>query len=299
MFHPNAVIGDRYVVREVLAPGNSGEVYRVMDRENGARLVLKIQPARFFENTVDYEQDGEEILNEAAIAEKLSEVPGLVLARPGGDHVKRQFLIMPDIDGRDLVAFLDDEAPVSSERTAAIIAQLCGSLGELHARGWVHRDVKAENALIDPDGRVWLIDLGSTVPRDADVTPQGTPGYAAPEVLRGAPATVTSDVFSLGCLLFKLAIMDLPYDNTTGLRPGLGGVPFPDRLGRALGALAPGLLSLGLRMIEWDPGDRPHDMAEIAGELARLLPGPGSPPRPGREPDPVLRYWLARHRIAS
>lgn len=298
MFHPGEVVGGHYVVREVLPQGNSGEVYRVTDRETGARLVLKIQPARFFENTADYEQDGEEILNEASVAEKLSEVPGLVLARPGGDHVKRQFLVMPDVDGRDLVAFSGDEAPVSSERTAAIIAQLCDSIRELHARGWVHRDIKAENAVIAPDGRVWLIDLGSTVPRDIDARPQGTPGYAAPEVLQGAPATVASDVFSLGCLLFKLAIMDLPYDNTTGLRP-VPGLPFPDRLGRSLGALAPELRSVGLRMIEWDPGDRPHDLAEIAGELARLLPGPATPPRPGREPDPVLRYWLARHRIAS
>ncbi|WP_027946941.1 serine/threonine-protein kinase [Amycolatopsis taiwanensis] len=276
MFHPGEVVGGRYVVREALGQGNSGEVYRVTDRETGARLVLKIQLARFFENTAEYEQYGEEILNEASVAEALSDVPGLLLARPGGDHAKRQFLVMPDVDGRDLVAFAGDEAPVSSARTAAIIAQLCDPLGELHARGWVHRDIKAENALIAPDGRVWLIDLGSAIPRDIDAGPQCTLGYAAPEVLQGSPATVASDVFSLGCLLFKLAIMDLPYDNTTGLRP-VPGLPFPDRLGRSLEALAPELRSVGLRMIEWNPGDRPHAMAEVAGELARLLPDPATP----------------------
>jgi serine/threonine-protein kinase len=298
VFHPGEVVCGRYVVREALGQGNSGEVYRVTDRETGARLVLKIQMARFFENTVEYEQYGEEILNEASAGEELSDVAGLVLARPGGDHVKRQCLVMPDVGGRDLVAFSGNEGAVSSERTAAIVAQLCDPLGELHARGWIHRDVKAENALIAPDGQVWLIDLGSAVPRNVDDKPQGTPGYAAPEVLRGAPAAVASDVFSLGCLLFKLAIMDLPYDNTTGLPP-VPGLPFPDRLLRSLRALDPGLRAVGLSMIEWNPADRPQSMDEVAGELARLLPGPATPPRPGREPDPVFRYWLAHHRNTS
>lgn len=299
MFHPGEVISSgRYVVRELLGQGNSGEVYRVTRRETGERLVLKIQMARFFENTAEYEQYGIEILNEASIGKELIDVPGLLLARPGGDHFNRQCLVMPDVGGRDLVAFAGDEGAVSSDRTAAIIAQLCDSLGELHARGWIHRDVKADNAIIAPDGRIWLIDLGSAVPRNVDARPQGTPGYAAPEVLRGAPATVASDVFSMGCLLFKLAIMNLPYDNTTGLPPAPD-VPFPDRLGQSLGALAPELRELGFRMIEWEPDDRPQNTAEVADELARLLPGPAAPPQPGREPDPVLRYWLARHRNVS
>ncbi|UOZ07027.1 serine/threonine-protein kinase [Amycolatopsis sp. WQ 127309] len=298
MFHPGEIVDGRYVVREALGQGNSGEVYRVTDRGTGARLVLKIQPARFFENTTDYEYFGEGILHEASIAQELREVPRLILARPGGDHVKRQYLVMPDVDGRDLVAFSADEAPVSSERTAAIIAQLSNALGELHSRGWIHRDVKAENALIAPDGRVWLIDLGSAVPRDVDASPQGTPGYSAPEVLQGAPATAASDIFSLGCLLFKLAIMGLPHDNTTGLPP-VPGPPFPNRLERSLEALAPGLRTVGLRMIEWDPANRPQTMGDVAAELVRLLPGPAVPPRRGRVPDPVLRYWLDRHQTAS
>jgi serine/threonine protein kinase len=299
VFHPGEVVGSgRYVVRELLGQGSSGEVYRVTRRETGERLVLKIQMARFFENTAQYEQYGGEILNEASVGKELIDVPGLVLARPGGDHFKRQCLVMPDVGGRDLMAFSGDEGAVSSDRTAAIIAQLCDTLGELHARGWIHRDVKAENALIAPDGRIWLIDLGSAVPWNVDAGSQGTPGYAAPEVLRGAPATVASDVFSMGCLLFKLAIMNLPYDNTTGL-PLAPDVPFPDRLDQSLGALVPELREVGLRMIEWDPDDRPQSMAEVADELARLLPCPANPPRPGREPDPVRRYWLARHRNVS
>ncbi len=151
MFHPGEVIDDRYVVREALGQGTSGEVYRVTDRETGAGLVLKIQPARFFENTVEYQYIGEGIRYEASVAQELGGVPGLILARPGGDHVERQYLVMPDVGGRDLVAFSADEAPVSAERTAATIAQLSDTLGELHARGWLHRDVKAENALIAPD----------------------------------------------------------------------------------------------------------------------------------------------------
>ncbi|NBH10350.1 serine/threonine-protein kinase [Amycolatopsis sp. SID8362] len=298
MFHPGEVVDGRYVVDGVLGNGNSGEAYRVRDRRTGEHLVLKIQMPRLFEDTASYEEYGNEILNEGSVGGQLSEVPGLVLARPGGDHIKRQYVVMPDVGGRDLVDFAADEGAVSSLRTAAIIAQLCGTLGELHAREWFHRDIKAENTLIAPDGRVWLIDLGSAVRRDVAATPQGTVGYSAPEVMQGAPATVASDVFSLGCLLFKLAIMNLPYANETGLPPAPD-PPFPDRLKAEIAALAPQLRAVGFRMIAWDPADRPQSADEVVGELAGLLPGPAAPPRPGREPDPVLRYWLARHQNAS
>ncbi|MET8846976.1 serine/threonine-protein kinase [Amycolatopsis sp. NPDC004625] len=298
MFHPGEVVDGRYVVDGVLGYGNSGEVYRVSDLETGAALVLKIQMPRFLEGTAGYEEYSSEILEEASVAEQLNDVPGLVRARSGGDHANRQYLVMPDVGGRDLVDFADNEGAVSSIRTAAIIAQLCGPLGELHVRGWVHRDIKAENTLIAPDGQVWLIDLGSTVRCDVDAHPRGTVGYLAPEVLHGAPATEASDVFSLGCLLFRLAIMNLPYVNRTGLLPGPS-QPFPDRLSADIAALTPELRAVGFRMIEWDPADRPQSADEVARELARLLPGPAEPPRPAREPDPVLRYWLARHRNAS
>ncbi|GAB3487571.1 serine/threonine-protein kinase [Amycolatopsis cihanbeyliensis] len=298
MFYPGEVVDDRYVVQELLGEGASGEVYRVQDGETGPDLALKIQPPRFCEDTAWYQESSDEIHNEVSIGEQLRTVPGLVRALPGGYHAGRAYYVMRHVSGRDLVDFTEREGAVSSVRTAAIVAQLCGTVGELHSQGWVHRDIKLENTLIASDGQVWLIDLGSAVRPGSEIHLAATPGYTAPEVVQGAAASVASDVFSLGCLLFKLAIMNLPYLNKTGKR--LTPIPpFPDDLRPALEALDPVLRAVGLHMIAWDPADRPQSTNVVAGELKRLLPGPATPPRPGREPDPVLRYWLAEYRNDS
>lgn len=295
MFHPGEVVDDRYVVRELLGDGTSGEVYRVLDRQTRRRLALKIQPPRFLEDTAWYGANFDEIHNEVAIGEQLYDVPGLLRALSGGDHKGRAYYVMADVDGRDLTDFVEREGAVSSMRTAAIVAQLCGTIGELHSRSWIHRDIKLENTLIGSDGQVWLIDLGSAARPGSAILDGATPVYTAPELLNGAAVSEFSDIFSLGCVLFNLAIMRLPYLHDTGERPPAI-PPFPDEFGPALDALDPALRSLGFRMIAWDPAARPQNTNEIVSELNRLLPGPAAPPRPGREPDPVLWHWLVKHR---
>ncbi|WP_026421861.1 serine/threonine-protein kinase [Actinokineospora inagensis] len=294
MFYPGEIIDDRYVVRDLLGSGNSGEVYAVYDEGVEQELALKIQPARVLESTRSYREWGDSLGEEVVASQCLREVTGLVRALGSGTHQGREYYVMDNVGGRDLVDFADREGAVSSDRTAAVVTQLCDIIGGLHSHGWVHRDIKLENALIDDGGRVWLIDLGSAVEGDADVDPAGTPGYIAPEIVAGDPATPRSDIFSLGCLLFRMSIMRFPYVNKTGWRPEVA-PPFPDDLGRALDALNPVVREVGLRMIAWNPNDRPQSTREVADALRSVLPGPVDLPQLGRKPDPVRWYWLSTY----
>ncbi|GAB2974315.1 serine/threonine protein kinase [Saccharothrix stipae] len=294
-FYPGEVIDDRYEVRDVLGSGASGEVYAVYDRDSSRDLTLKIQPPRFLESTRYYADGSRMIKKEASTSWRLREVEGLVHALNQGDHHGRRYYVMQEVGGRDLTAFVEGEGPVSSVRTAAVITQLCAVVGELHVRGWTHRDLKLDNSLIDDNGRVWLIDLGSAVRIGSERYPAGTPGYTAPEIIDGAPSTAVSDIFSLGCLLFGMSIMRLPYINKTGGKPATVS-PFSDDLLPALEALDSTVREVGLRMIASDPTDRPRSTQEVVETLRPVLPDSSAAPRPGRKPDPVRWYWLSTFR---
>ena len=93
---------------------------------------------------------------------------------------------------------------------------LCRALTAVHRAGLVHQDVKAQNVMREPDGRFVLMDLGAGSGIGHDGRPQsGTPRYMAPELFDGGVASVRSDIYSLGVLLFFLATGEFPMTGRT------------------------------------------------------------------------------------
>jgi serine/threonine-protein kinase len=174
---------------------------------------------------------------------------------------------------------------------ASLIGQLCEILDDVHRKGFVHRDVKPENVMVEHSGRVRLIDLGLAIrSRQGTRYGCGTIEYAPPEQLDATTAGVTAqaDIFSLGCLLLELTVMCLPYEGTragkTARRPI---VMTADRL-----ALVPDpFKALALAMVELAPENRPGSVREVFDSLRRYLPVVNGP-RPVKplEPDPTEYY---------
>ena len=106
------------------------------------------------------------------------------------------------VSGQTLEQVLQDGAVLTPAQVIDIGLELCGAVSAVHGAGLLHRDIKANNVTRADDGRIVLMDFGAG--RDlvnsssSDLT--GTPLYLAPEVLRGEPATVQSDLYSLGVL---------------------------------------------------------------------------------------------------
>ena len=125
---------------------------------------------------------------------------------------------MEIIEGRTLEQELDADGPFEATEAAKIGIELCRALGAVHEEGLLHRDVKAQNVMRDEKGRLVLGDFGTgrgAVDRDGreadsahDVA--GTPLYFAPEIFRREPATVQSDLYSLGVLLYHLVTGSFP-----------------------------------------------------------------------------------------
>ena len=89
-------------------------------------------------------------------------------------------------------------------REAALIGiDVCRAAGAVHAAGFLHRDIKAGNVMREEGGRILLMDFGLTHEHGTDEDSSGTPAYMAPELLLGQPASVASDVYAIGVMLFN------------------------------------------------------------------------------------------------
>ncbi len=145
--------------------------------------------------------------------------PGLAHARDdlfdGGRHV----LVLDWVEGVNLARVLVDEGrpglPVSS--VLRWVAQAAEALTALHQHGVVHGDVKPANLILDRNGRVVLVDLGSSSVPTTEAPRGGTPGFRAPEIAAGAPADRSSDVFGLAATAFTLLTGAPPTERSAGV----------------------------------------------------------------------------------
>ena len=201
------------VLLQKIGEGSFGEVYRARDPRLARDVALKLLD----------EPESMNVPRAAAIEE------GRLLARVrhanvvtvyGADRVDGRVGVWMDfIRGRTLEQVLSDHGPLSEQEATLIGLDVCRALAAVHQAGLVHGDVKAQNVMREDGGRVVLMDFGagrdptelaSDVERIA-----GTPLYLAPEVLQGGPASIRSDLYGLGVLLFHLVTSAYPIDART------------------------------------------------------------------------------------
>lgn len=164
-------------------------------------------------------------------------------------------------------------------RLQRIVTELGLALDHVHARGWVHRDVKPENVLAAPDGQVKLIDLAIAARASGmlgrllggKTPPQGSPSYMSPEQIRGQALDARSDIYSYGCVIFELLAGRPPYtssDTNELLNKHVSAaVPAVDTVNRNATADATKLLR---QMLAKKPADRPSSMQEVLGRLRAI-----------------------------
>ncbi|MDQ3576821.1 MAG: serine/threonine protein kinase [Actinomycetota bacterium] len=291
MFTQGHVIDRRYRVRSALGEGSGGQVYEVQDLKAGTVLALKIQQPRFLESTLAYRSYRREVRREVRLGKSLSAVKGVVIPLDFGSYLDRVYFVMDRIEGSDLEDFTAREQPVSSVRSAAAVAQLSAILDDLHSHGYVHRDIKPDNAMLSIKGEVRLLDLGS-IARIGEVPryPAGTPGYLPPEALDRPRAEASLDVFALGCSMFRMLTMEPPFPNETGRPPRRRRLPI-----ELLQHVDPVVRSICVAMLEWEPGNR-ATAAEVRDELTAVLPDALAPAPRRQNPDPVHWWWESLHR---
>ena len=206
-FAPGDLLDQRFRIMREVAQGGMGVVFEAMDEKLGRRVALKCAKAGFGKRL------SPEILNATAISHpnvcKIFEIH-TASTRLG----EIDFLTMEFLEGETLAERLD-RGPLPKPEAAAIARQLCAGLAEAHRNKVIHGDLKSNNVILTKgaDGaiRAVITDFGLARAPEAALraaqsgTRGGTPDYMAPELWKGEKASISSDIYALGVVLYELA----------------------------------------------------------------------------------------------
>jgi serine/threonine-protein kinase len=254
------------VLREEIGEGAFGTVYRAWDPRLEREVALKLRRSR------DEHGRSIEFVKEGRLLAKLRH-PNVVTVFGANQYQDAVGLWMELVTGRTLKQIVEQQGPLGPHEAALIGRDLCRALAAVHALGFVHRDVKAQNVMREAGGRTVLMDFGagvSLISEPASHRLAGTPVYLAPELLQGAAATARSDIYSLGVLLYYLVTSRFPVTGQTLAE--LTAVHASG--GRTLLRDArPDLPEEFVRAIDRATAADPRERPESAGAFERLLQG--------------------------
>jgi hypothetical protein len=258
------LVSGRYRLQEPIGRGAMGIVWRGRDELLDREVAVKEVRAAA-ENDSIYQRT----LREAKAAARLNH-PGVVTVFDVVEEDGSPWIVMELVHARSLDRLIAEDGPLRPLQAAQVGEQLLSALECAHAAGVLHRDVKPGNVLVAADNAVKLTDFGiATYPGDPALTQVGmvfgTPGYTAPERVRGEAATPASDLWSLGATLYTAVEGRGPFDRLGGSAAIFAGVAHePAPRAPSAGPLGPVIDAL----LRADPAQRP-DVATAA----RLLGG--------------------------
>ncbi len=264
-FVPGQILAERYRIVALLGKGGMGEVYRADDLRLGQQVAMKFLPESL-------SQDGAALARfhrEVRLARQVSH-SNVCRIFDIGETAGVPFLTMEYVGGEDLASLLKRIGRLPQDKAVDISRQLCAGLAAAHEAGVLHCDLKPANVMLDTRGKVRITDFGLAGLATAgggDIG-AGTPAYMAPEQLEGKPATIQSDIFSLGLVLYEVftgkrafAAPTLPelkkqHKSTTPTKPS-----------QFVEGLDPLVERVILRCLEDEPNQRPHSALLVAAAL--------------------------------
>lgn len=265
-----------YRLGEKLGEGGMGIVFRAIDERDGTVVALKILRH-------ELSQDGSferRFIHEARTAGEVQH-PHLTPILDSGEVGGRHYLAVAFVEGSTLAERIRQEGPLAPDDILRIVAEVGAGLDALHRAQLVHRDVKPSNIMLRENGTAVLTDFGlakgpayTVLTKPGQVL--GTLDYLAPELIRGLPASSSSDIYALGCVVFECTAGAAPFAGVSSLRVGLAHLETepPDPCA-ARDDLPPAFSRVVLQAMAKDPADRPTTATAYA-RMLRVAAGLGS-----------------------
>jgi hypothetical protein len=304
-FPTGTVFAGRFRIVTRLGGGGMGEVYRADDLKLGQTVALK-----FLARELEANPKLEELFRSEVRLSREVTHPNVCRVHDIGEAEGRHFLTMELVDGEDLGSLLKRIGRLPAEKAIQVSRQICAGLAAAHEKGVLHRDLKPANIMLDGRGRVRITDFGlALLAGEGAGDVAGTPAYMAPELFDGRAASVQSDIYALGLVLYEIftgrrafegksfAVLRQQQAEST---PSIPSTLVPD--------LDPAVERVIVRCLEKDPAERPASVAQVSVAL------PGGDPlaaalAAGETPSPelvaaagqegTLRPWVALLLVAG
>ena len=267
------VFNGRYKITERIGIGGMAEVYKAQDQVLGRTVAVKVmlpQYASDAEFTARFKQ-------EAASAANLQS-PYIVNVYDWGQDDGTYFIVMEYVRGTDLKTAVQQRGAINQRKVAEIGSQVCQALSVAHGQDIMHRDIKPQNIMVQPDGNVKVMDFGiaraknSVKAKTSSVL--GTAHYISPEQAQGKELDGASDMYSLGCVLYEAATGQLPFDAPDAVSVAMRQVneaPLPPS--QVKPDISPDLEAIIMKAMEKNPVNRFQTVRDMKHALDDFLMG--------------------------
>jgi beta-lactam-binding protein with PASTA domain len=298
----DTMVDGRYRAVRRIGSGGMAEVWCTADEVLGRRVALKLMDGRFAEDP----EFRERFRREAQAAAGLTH-PNIVAIFDRSEWDGVPYIAMELVDGRTLKELVAERGPLPPEIAIGLTEQILRALGYAHRRGIVHRDVKPQNVILDPDGQAKVADFGIARAGNSDMTQTGTivgtVQYLSPEQAEGHPVDRRSDLYSVGVVLYELLTGRVPFDGEAPISIAIKHInerPVPP--GQLRPGIPPALEAVVLRALEKDPARRFQSAEEFIAALERarhaptrqivMEPTPGEPWVDEDDEERRSRWWV-------
>ncbi len=270
------VFGNRYQITERIGVGGMAEVFKATDNTLGRTVALKVMLPQYAADKTFAAR----FRQEAQAAANLTS-PYIVNIYDWGRDDDMYYIIMEYVRGTDLKTAVQGRGAIHPRKVAEIGSQVCSALSVAHSYGIIHRDIKSANIMVQTDGNVKVMDFGIAQAGNCDMTQDsnvlGTAHYVSPEQAQGKPLAGTSDLYSLGVVMYEAATGQLPFDGPDAVSVAMKQVsedPVPPRA--INGEIDPALEAIILKAMSKDVYARYQTANEMKQALDDYLAGRGS-----------------------
>ena len=205
------MIANRYEVFDHIGQGGMADVFLAIDTILNRYVAIKILRSELCTDAVSVLR----FEREAQAATTLSH-PNVVEIYDVGDYKGHHYIVMEYVPGKTLKKVIKDRGALLKEEAIDIAKQITSGTAAAHRRGIIHRDIKPQNVIVKSDGSIKILDFGIALAKGSMQLTQannvmGSVHYLAPELARGEPATIQSDIYALGIVLYEMLTGQVPF----------------------------------------------------------------------------------------